>query len=87
MTATLPADLESFVQAEVESGQFASKDQIIEVGLRLLIEQRNEMKALVQAAIEQVERGEVEAFDPTADYEEFKRSRGQHYAPDAIVEG
>ena len=86
MTANLPADLESFVQAEVESGRFASKDQLIEVGLRLLLERREELHAMVQVAVDQVERGEVEPFDPTAEYEELKRSRMLDCTPDAIVQ-
>jgi Arc/MetJ-type ribon-helix-helix transcriptional regulator len=71
MIATLPPDLREFVQAELARGEYANMDQMVEAAVRILLEQQEEMRAKVRVAIEQVDRGEVEPFDPVAEYEEL----------------
>lgn len=44
--------LESFVDAQVESGQFGSAQEVVEAGLRLLKQEQDKLEWLRQALIE-----------------------------------
>jgi len=62
----LPADLDAFVRAQVETGAYASADEVILAGVRRFKVQ-TEQEALrrarfleaVQVGLDQIERGEV----------------------------
>jgi antitoxin ParD1/3/4 len=51
MTAHLPADLEEFVQAKVQSGRFSSSDEAIAVAVRLLRQHEEAEEARVVEGI------------------------------------
>jgi putative addiction module CopG family antidote len=53
MTTQLPADLEQFIQAKVLSGRFASHDEVIAAGVRLLRQQEEAEEACVVEGIRQ----------------------------------
>jgi antitoxin ParD1/3/4 len=48
MNLTLPPDLESFVAQQVQEGQFASKDDVLIEGLRLLVERQTDRQAKLE---------------------------------------
>ena len=53
MSTHLPADLEQFVEAKVRSGRFASPDEVIAAGVRLLRQQEEAEEARVLEGIRQ----------------------------------
>src|SRR4051812_39901713 len=53
MKTHLPADLEQFVQAKVQSGRFASPDEAIAAGMRLLRQQEEAEEARTLEGIRQ----------------------------------
>ena len=63
MNISLTGELEQLVQRKVESGRYRSASEVIRAGLRLLDREDEvrltEMRAQVQAGIEQAERGEL----------------------------
>ena len=73
MSVNLPADLESFVVAEVASGAFASSDDVLRAAVELLRrenerrKQQDDLRRSLQASIAEADRGELidvdEAFD------------------------
>jgi antitoxin ParD1/3/4 len=75
----LPPDLSQFVKAEVASGRFASEDQVAIEEARLLRERKAKLERLradLQAARDQFERGEYTEYDQEglrALFEEIKR--------------
>jgi len=77
MTPTLPPDLEQFVQDQVAHGCYQTPNGVIEAGLRLLRERHAELKAMIAAAQEEFDRGEVAPFDPFATLAEIKAARAQ----------
>lgn len=71
MTIHLSRDREEFVRALVQSGLYASEDDVIEAALKLLEELDEpaklvELRREVTLGIEQAERGELGPFDPRA---------------------
>jgi antitoxin ParD1/3/4 len=65
ISVTLPADLEEFVTARMESGRFQSADEVLLDALRIVEEQereravsRDELRDLIEAGFEQARRGE-----------------------------
>lgn len=76
MGLTLPPDLEQFVNEQVAHGGFATPASVIEAGLQLLRERREELKALIDAGIEQADRGELTPFDPLATLSEVLSEHG-----------
>ena len=54
---TLGEPLERFVDAQVESGQFGSAQEVVEAGLRLLKQEQDKLEWLRQALIEGDESG------------------------------
>lgn len=75
MTPTLPPDLEKFVQDQVASGLFPTRDGVIEAGLQVLRERHAELKAMIAEAQAEIDRGEVAPFDPVAVLAEVKAAR------------
>ena len=53
MSTHLPADLEQFVQAKVQSGRFASPEEAIAAGVRLLRQQEEADEAQTLEGIRQ----------------------------------
>ena len=75
MTLTLPPELQQFVEEQIESGQYPNQADVIQAGLHLLLNRRNELRSLLAAGIDQADRGEVAPFDPMASLAEIKRRR------------
>jgi putative addiction module CopG family antidote len=60
MISPLPADLEQYVEEKVAAGVFASRDALVAEAVRLYreLESRHEsLKADIQAAIQQADKG------------------------------
>jgi len=61
MSIALPPDLEQFIQSEVACGDFPSAEAAVSAAIRLLRDktrQFRELQAELQAANEQIDRGE-----------------------------
>ena len=52
MNISLTPELETFVQQEVESGQYASSSEVMREGLRLLQRQREFLRAAIQQGLQ-----------------------------------
>ena len=69
MNAQISARWEPFVRSQVQSGRYASEQEVIDEALGLL-EQRDEQAKLdelrreIAVGIDQAERGELAPFDP-----------------------
>lgn len=64
--ATLPPDLEAYVQQKIASGEFGSRDELAAEALRIYREleaRQAKLKADVQLAIEESNRGLSEPLD------------------------
>jgi antitoxin ParD1/3/4 len=59
----LADDLDAFVNRKVSEGEYENRKDVVEAGLRLLLEQDEELEAIRQALIEGEESGEAEDFD------------------------
>ena len=73
ITIALPADLEEYVHAKVQSGQFNSSEEIIRAGIQLLQEQDllrqiklEQLRKDIAIGIEAADRGEVAPLDVEA---------------------
>jgi putative addiction module CopG family antidote len=53
MNTHLPADVEQFIQAKVQSGRFTSSDEVLTTAVRLLRQQEEAEEARVLAGIRQ----------------------------------
>lgn len=62
VTITDPYD--SFIDAQLESGEFTSAKEVVEAGLRLLKEEQARVEWLRQALIEGENSGPSVPFDP-----------------------
>ena len=61
MSTMIPPDLEAFVEREVASGKYRSKEEVISDGLRLLRERERKLDALrtdIRDGLDGLERGE-----------------------------
>lgn len=71
MTIHLPEHREQFIRDMVQSGRYASEEEVIDQALQLL-EQDNEQAKLdelrrkIVIGIEQADRGDLAPFDPQA---------------------
>ena len=61
---TLDEPLDRFVDEQVESGRFASPQDVVEAGLRLLEEDQRKLEWLRNALIEGENSGPSVPFDP-----------------------
>lgn len=62
MSASLPPDLEQFVEHQVSIGKYRSKEDVLSEGVRLLKERESrldELRKQAQIGLDQLERGEV----------------------------
>jgi antitoxin ParD1/3/4 len=62
----LPEDLEQFVEPELASGKYASRDELVTEGVRLLRERERRLKELreeILPALERFDRGEYAEYD------------------------
>ena len=60
------SDLEDYVRQKIESGEFASREELANEAIRAYREmetQYQQLRADVQRSIEQADRGEIEPFD------------------------
>ena len=70
MLATIPSDLEAFIQSEVASGKYASADEAVSEAVRLLQERERHLESLrseIEIGMSAYERGEVTAIRTDAD--------------------
>lgn len=61
MIQEIPADLEAFIQQEVSSGKFRSREEVITEALRQLQERERKQDALrqdIQQGIDQLDQGQ-----------------------------
>jgi antitoxin ParD1/3/4 len=65
MNVDLPADLQAFVQAAINSGGFKNAGDVVGEALRLL-QRRERLRADVNAGLEQLERGHFQDHDEHA---------------------
>ncbi|SMC92234.1 type II toxin-antitoxin system ParD family antitoxin [Rhizobium sp. RU36D] len=72
---TLGEPFNSIIDAEIESGRFASAQEVVEASLRLLEEERAKYEPLRQALLEGEESGEPRHIDR----EEFKALMRERY--------
>jgi antitoxin ParD1/3/4 len=66
MSHGLPADLEQFVEQELASGKYASRDELVTEAVRLLRERERRLEELRQEvlpALERLDRGEYTEYD------------------------
>jgi antitoxin ParD1/3/4 len=82
MEITLTPDLERFIAEKVESGEYESAEDVMRAALQLLSEEDEEheaLRALLDPAIEEFERGELvpgpEAVEQAT--AEFRRLTGR----------
>lgn len=59
----LADDLDAFVNRKVSEGEYENRKDVVEAGLRLLLQQDEELEAIRQALIEGEESGEAEEYD------------------------
>ena len=67
MTLRLPADVETWVREKVARGEFSDVDAVIREAMRLLDEREHqiaELRALLQAGLDQLDQGEGIPFTP-----------------------
>ena len=69
MSVTLSPQLEAMIQQRVESGHYASANDVVREALRLLEERDREaqmehLRSLVAVGLEQAKRGELVDFTP-----------------------
>lgn len=79
MTVTLTPEMEALVNARIMRGQFATPEEAITAGLRLLHEadarKETELRALLDEAEDDVKAGRVGPFDPVATAARVKAAR------------
>jgi putative addiction module CopG family antidote len=66
MTVTLTPELEQIVNEQIAGGQFTSPEQVVEVSLKFLRQQYEELKASIAEGMEDIAQGRVAPFDPGA---------------------
>lgn len=62
MVALLPPSHEAFIKKSVDSGEFRSREELLQRAVELLMKQR-EFHAMIQAGLDQADRGELVAAD------------------------
>ena len=84
MTATLSGELEEFVNAQVQSGEYPSALEVIRAGLYLLEDQETlrqirleRLRREIAIGIEQADRGEVAPLDVEDIIAEGRKRLGQ----------
>ena len=70
MLATIPPDLEAFLQAEVASGKYSSTDEAVSEAVRLLRERERQLSNLrreIEIGMSALNRGELTEIQTDAD--------------------
>ena len=70
MLATIPSDLEAFIQSEIASGKYASADEAVSEAIRLLQEREGHLENLrseIEIGMSAYHRGEVTTIRTDAD--------------------
>lgn len=87
MNFSLTPELEEYIQSKVKTGLYHSASEVIREGLRLLKEQDElrairlkQLRADVEAGIEDVRNGRVSAFDPKETIKKAKARRSKKKA-------
>ena len=67
----LTKPMQDYAQAQIESGAYANLSEIVRAGMRTLMERDHaraffSLKAELEEAIAEAERGEYQEFDPVA---------------------
>ena len=94
MLATIPPDLEAFIQADVASGKYASADEAVSEAVRLLQEREHQLTSLrgeIETGISAFERGEITVIRTDSDWQELvteiqRRGRVRLQAANEILE-
>jgi putative addiction module CopG family antidote len=63
MTITLTPELEQIVKDQLAGGQFTTPEEVVRVGLQLLHQQYEELKALIAESVEQAQNGQIAPLD------------------------
>jgi len=66
MTATLTPELEKIVKDQLAIGQFTTPEEVVRVGLHLLHQKYEELKAVIAESGKQVRNGQIAALDVKA---------------------
>jgi putative addiction module CopG family antidote len=74
MPETLPEDLQAFVDCEMASGRYQSREDIVIAGLRLLQRDRHEALAGIEEGLAEMKRGEGIPLDQA--FDEIRRRHG-----------
>ena len=70
MLATIPSELEAFIQSEIASGKYASADEAVSEAVRLLQERERDLETLrneIEIGMSAYQRGEVTTIRTDAD--------------------
>ena len=63
MNVPIPPEFEAFAREQVAAGRFASEAEVVADALRQYLADRKALLALLDPAIEQLDRGEGRRFD------------------------
>ena len=77
MNAPIPLEFEAFARRQVAAGRYASEAEVVADALRRYLSDRAALLALLDPALEQLDRGEGRPFD-AADTKRRGRERRQH---------
>ncbi len=77
MAQSFPTDLEEFIEREIASGRYASRDEVMLEGIRLLKQDREEALQGITEGLESMERGEGVPLDDA-----FAEIRTKHNVAD-----
>ena len=70
MLATIPPDLEAFIQSEIANGKYASTDEAISEAVRLLRDREHQLDVLrgeIEVGMSAIARGDVITIRSDAD--------------------
>lgn len=85
MTTAIPPEFEQFVAQQIAGGQYASAEEVVAAGLRVLRElkeREEEFRREVQVGVDQLDRGEgirVEAGDLRAFFDAIQARGRERY--------
>lgn len=85
MSITLTPELERIVQESVASGRYGSPMEFVNEAIHLIVErdrfmeiQRESLRRDIKEGLDQIERGEVELYDPDQMMERVERHLRQN---------
>jgi putative addiction module CopG family antidote len=74
MTITLTPDLEKIVKDQLAGGQFTTPEEVVRVGLQLLHQKYEDLKALIAESVVQARNGDIAPLDVKATLARVKAS-------------